>query len=176
MRTTGIRGSSIPSRNVGCATVVQSPPRKPLLTPFIDAVTDIAGASQPARDHGLSSVRPNCPAPTTGWDRWPTPLLIRLSWMWRRSRNGYSDGRVPRAPDRASTLVNACTRPHLAPHLPLMCERGPLPGPRAHLQFACKGSLLILRRPLRAAPTSGNVTSGDHLHASRTKITTHPTS
>ena len=172
MRPTGIRGSSIPSRNVCCATVVQSAARIPGGSLFIDAVTDIADSRDHGRDHGLSLLRPNCPAATIGWARWPSPLLGELSWMWRRSRNGYGEGCVRSRP----TLVNVCTRPHSPPRLPLMCERGPLSSRRVHGQFACRGTILIWRRLSRPASTSGNVTSGDHSDASSVKITADPTS
>ena len=172
MRTTGTRDSSIPSRNVGCATVVQSTARNSPASPFIDAVTDIADVGDQAHDHGFSSLRPNCPPPTTGCGPWPSPVLRRFSWMWRRSRNGHRRGGVSRVAD----FVNACTRPHLAPDLPLMCERAPLAGRGTRCQFACKGSLLIWRHALWPAALSENVTSGDQVNASRTKITAHPTS
>ena len=172
MRPTGIRGSSIPSRNVGCATVVQSTARISGVPLFIDAVTDIADSRDHGRDHGLSLLRPDCPAATTGWGGWPSPLLGELSRMWRRSRNGYGDGCVRSRP----ALVNVCTRPHRSSRLPPRCERGPLPSGRVQHQFACRGSLLIWRRLFRPAPTGANVTSGDHSDASRMKITAVPTS
>ena len=172
MRPTGIRGSSIPSRNVCCATVVQSAARNHGAPLFIDAVTDIADARDQACDHGLSLLRPNCPATSIGCCRWPSPLLAELLRVWRRSRNGHDGGCVR----RGSALVNVCTRPHPSSRFPLMCERGPLASSRVQRQFACRGSLLILRRLFRPAPTGENVTSGDHSGASRVKITADPTS
>ena len=183
MRTTGIRGSSIPSRNVWCATVAHSGPQIPRPGFLIDAVTDIADATHQALDHVLSSLRPNCPRPTIGWDSWPSPVLRRLSWMWRRSRNGHGSVCVTRvdhegiAPGSRGGLARErmhafTSRPGLTPR----CESAPLSGRRVQHQFACSGTLLIWRRPLPAAPTSENVTSGDHSGASRTKITAHPTS
>src|SRR5689334_17351936 len=57
-------------------------------------------------------------------------------------------------PGHAMDFVNACTRPHSTHRLPLMCEREPLAGRGVQREFACKGSLLILRRALRPAVTS----------------------
>ena len=75
--TTGIRGSSIPSRNVWCATVVQWAARIPGVAFLIDAVTGIADTARQACDHGLSVLRPNCPRPTTRWSGWPSPVVSR---------------------------------------------------------------------------------------------------
>src|SRR5690348_8407178 len=58
MGTSGIRDSSIPSRNVGSATVVQSAARIPGASFFIDAVTDKADSGDQACDHVFSSLRP----------------------------------------------------------------------------------------------------------------------
>ena len=125
MRTTGIRGSSIPTRNVCCATVVQSPPQIPGGPPFIDAVTDIADAHHSGLDHGLSSLSPNCPSLTTCWDRWPSPVLMALSSCGRGhatvTASCASCARIP--PGGARECVHASTPPLW---LPLKCECAPL--------------------------------------------------
>ena len=190
MGTSGTRGSSIPSRNVWCATVVQSTPRIPFASILIDAVTDIVDSSDQACDHGLSSLRPDCSAPTIGRPRWPSPVypIIFRCGAGHGTVTAAAASRarvVPFATVRMCTpssvrtclrLVNACTRPHPSSHLPLTCERSPLSRDRAQGEFASIDFPLIVRNGSDQRRRAKMSPLGDRSTASRTKITAHPTS